>query len=897
MVDISRRSLLKTSVASAVGAGVIGVASAQDKDRDGRETNDDDTLTDDAPSVVGTLDRFSTTAFGCEMTGPYVFEDGSLLHSMQHPNRDNPEPFDRGGIGYYRDFTFEFDGANNEFAVPSAPQGEQQDIVRAADSAFEVLIQEGDEINGGTERWGITQTPDGIDVTTENFAGTTYGKSGSNPDANHFVATNEEGTEGYMFTNDENSPGNIARTPLSQTDEGEWEADAENALNLPNLPQFRAIGGTRINCYGDKTPWNTPVSSEENYAHPRGNLETTVGEIVEADSGEGLRAGAYFWNRPNPVSIQDAVNEYEEVDGWYVQGYWNMDGVEHLAYYLGAEPVPADEENPIDPIGDTYPNPYRYGYHVDIRNPAANPEDIEPHKYYVMGRAAWEAPDFLPDERTVYGCSDGDSKGVYKFVADEPIPSYDDPMDIEGTLYAPEITNDEAASGASPAQVPLDVEWIPLGHASNGEVEEWISEFDDITQVDYLESHVEGWSEGDEVTEEVLKEADIEVIENGNQDLIADEEIVEWARQWEERGPDGVDEELRRIPFLETRDAAAEIGATIEFNKAEGVDSADDAEPGDFVYFGISELNDAMDDQPANPGGDIALDRVDGGVVYRAELERDYNVSRLEPVVVGPDFTGEEAMADVDDALRNVDNVYVMDDGRVLCCEDGWRGGNRSYPNDGMYVYQPPVAVDVDSAAVAYEESVEVAVTASSLPAGLSGARLSVSVSHDDVARITGASYAADVELTAGPTVSADGSTVELEIADLTDEIQPGATDVTLAEIELTGTGAGTTDLVVDVAAMDDDDGEAIEVQGRTGVLVTGPPSLGGGSGGAAPTDPDGDGKYEDVNGNGRMDYDDVVLLFEELESDAVQLNVDAFDFNDNGRIDYDDAVDLYEEL
>jgi len=37
-----------------------------------------------------------------------------------------------------------------------------------------------------------------------------------------------------------------------------------------------------------------------------------------------------------------------------------------------------------------------------------------------------------------------------------------------------------------------------------------------------------------------------------------------------------------------------------------------------------------------------------------------------------------------------VDNVYTMRDGRVICCEDGWRGGNRSYPNDGMYIYQPP---------------------------------------------------------------------------------------------------------------------------------------------------------------------------------------------------------------
>ncbi len=895
---------MRTSVAAAVGAGVAGVASAE-KDRESRDTDNDDTQTEGAPSVVGTMKRFSTTAFGAEMTGPFVFEDGSLLHSLQHPSRDNSEPWNRAGIGYYRDFRFELDGDNDDFEKPSAPQGEEQDFVRSAGPEFEMLIQEGDEINGGTERWGITQTPDGRDITTENFAGTTYGDSGYNPDSNQFVATNEEGTEGYVFTNDENSPGNVMRTPLSQNEDGEWGADAENAINTVNTDAFREIGGTRINCYGDLSPWNTPLSSEENYAHPRANLAGTISDIAEAGSGEGLRAAAYFWNRPNPHEIQSAVNEYEEVEGWYVQGYWNMTGVEHLAYYLGAEPVEAETDdegeriNPLEPIGDAYPNPYRYGYHVDIRNPTADPDELEPVKYYVMGRAAWEAPDVLPDERTAYGCSDGDSKGIYKFVADRPIPSYDDPMDVAGTLYAPKITNDAASSGASPAQVPLEVEWIPMGHASNGEIESWIAEYDGITQVDYLESHTD-WSEGDEVTEEVLKQADLEVIENGNRDYISDEDILEWAEQYEANGPDGVDEELRRVPFLETRDAAKEIGASIEFNKAEGVDSIDGARPGDFVYFGISELNDDMDDQPTNDGGDIALDRVDGGVVYRAELERDYNVSRLEPVIVGPDFTEEEAMADADDALRNVDNVYVMDDGRVLCCEDGWRGANRSYPNDAMFVYQPPVSVDVESAAVSYGKTVELAVTASSLPAGFSGARLDVSVSNPEVAEITGASYSEAFGLTASPETRGSGSAVRLKVAD-TERAVEGGMDVTLATLEVEGVGTGTTDLVVDVHEMDDDDGASIDVEERSGLLVTGPQPVGSGPdsgpGGRAPTDPDDDGRYEDVNGNGRLDYDDVVLLFENIETDAVRMNESAYDFNENGEIDYDDIVSLYEEI
>ncbi|UTF55931.1 alkaline phosphatase PhoX [Natronosalvus rutilus] len=690
MVDQPKRNLMKASIATLVGAGVAGVASGAGDSYRGYSpddsTDDDDTLTEGAPSVVGDLKRFSTTAFGAEMTGPFVFEDGTLLISVQHPSRNNPAPYDKGGVGYYRGFQFEFEGTNDDFTESPAPVEEQQDTVWAADAKFEYLIQEGDPINGGTERWGIVETPDGREVTPENFAGTTYGDPGYNMDCNQFVATNDDGTEGYLFTNDENSPGNVMRTPLRKTEDDEWEADPENAINTVNTNAFREIGGTRINCYGDLSPWETMISSEENYAHPRANLTGTISDIIEAGDGEGLRGAAYFWNRPNPSEIQTAINEYDEVDGWSVQGYWNMTGVEHLAYYLGADPVESGDGNPIDPIGDVYPNPYRYGYHVDIREPTA--DEPQPVKYYVMGRAAWEAPDILPDERTVYGCSDGDSKGIYKFVADRPISSYQDPMDVAGTLYAPKITNDEAASGKSPAEVPLEIEWWELGHASNVEIESWITEYDDVTQVDYLESHT-NWSEGDKVTEEVLKEADLEVIENGNSDYISDEAIVEWAEQYEKQGPNCVDEELRRVPFLETRAAAKEIGASIEFNKAEGVDSKDDARPGDYIYFGISEFNDDMDNQAPDDGGDIALDRVDGGVVYRAELGPRYDVSTLEPVVVGPDFTSEEAMKDVDDSLRNVDNVYAMRDGRVLLCEDGWRGGNRSYPNDALYVYEP----------------------------------------------------------------------------------------------------------------------------------------------------------------------------------------------------------------
>ena len=63
------------------------------------------------------------------------------------------------------------------------------------------------------------------------------------------------------------------------------------------------------------------------------------------------------------------------------------------------------------------------------------------------------------------------------------------------------------------------------------------------------------------------------------------------------------------------------------------------------------------------------------------------------------------------------------------------------------------------------------------------------------------------------------------------------------------------------------------------------------------PTDPDGDGRYEDVNGDGEVTYADVVDLFENFDSAAVEDNPEAFDFNGNGRLDFDDIIALFNSL
>jgi len=61
------------------------------------------------------------------------------------------------------------------------------------------------------------------------------------------------------------------------------------------------------------------------------------------------------------------------------------------------------------------------------------------------------------------------------------------------------------------------------------------------------------------------------------------------------------------------------------------------------------------------------------------------------------------------------------------------------------------------------------------------------------------------------------------------------------------------------------------------------------------PNNPDNDDLYEDVNGNGRLDFDDAVTLFQGYMGDdsCATNNEKYFDFNDNGRLDSDDAVEL----
>ena len=67
--------------------------------------------------------------------------------------------------------------------------------------------------------------------------------------------------------------------------------------------------------------------------------------------------------------------------------------------------------------------------------------------------------------------------------------------------------------------------------------------------------------------------------------------------------------------------------------------------------------------------------------------------------------------------------------------------------------------------------------------------------------------------------------------------------------------------------------------------------------GGDLPLDTDGDGLYDDANGNGRTDFADVVLYFNQMAWISVHEPVAAFDYTGNGRVDFADVVWLFNRL
>jgi|GEM_PF-246231 len=203
-----------------------------------------------------------------------------------------------------------------------------------------------------------------------------------------------------------------------------------------------------------------------------------------------------------------------------------------------------------------------------------------------------------------------------------------------------------------------------------------------------------------------------------------------------------------------------------------------------------------------------------------------------------------------------------------------------------------------DGNSVRADGTIDGQVTLSQAADGLAGFDVTVSLADTAVATITDASVASAFPSNLqSVSIAADGSDVTLEATDANDQIESGATDVALGTITFTPQSAGETDVATAIDQIDADGGSLIEptVEGGRLTVTQVLDAIGDNP---APTDPDGDGLYEDINGNGRIDANDVVVLFNHREDSAITDQIEYFDFNGNGRdvLDFDDINELFEE-
>ena len=135
-----------------------------------------------------------------------------------------------------------------------------------------------------------------------------------------------------------------------------------------------------------------------------------------------------------------------------------------------------------------------------------------------------------------------------------------------------------------------------------------------------------------------------------------------------------------------------------------------------------------------------------------------------------------------------------------------------------------------------------------------------------------------------------------IKAIDLYDQIKANATNVTLATITIRPeTIAGNGSIALTINELDDDNGYPINVITKNATLhVINLLPLPGCN---IPTDINKDGLYEDINGNGLIDFDDVVEFFQYMEWIEQNWPFKIVDFNSNNLIDFDDIVELFKEV
>lgn len=568
------------------------------------------------------LVRLATVPTGAEVTGAFVTNDGDLFFNFQHPDDVNDET-DGEGKTHNRGGVGVVQGVN----INKLPKNAISTPIPVSDEEKETV-----QVAYGEYKL-LGQYGDDFGGNLSDGLGAIVGASGKQepgsvaegwPDFNGFISTGAN--EGYLFTNWEYFPGGMSRMKLAKdANTGVWSVDNTDVSML----DFGTYG-TVANCFGSVTPWNTPLTSEE-----------------WGNNGDAT----WSWNHPD-----DTDNASRD----------------ELAKFINAGISNATEAT-------LFPNTYRYHYIVEITDPAGT---ATPVKRYALGRFEHENAVVMPDQKTVYLSQDSTNGVFYKFIADTA-------GDLSaGTLYAAKLTQD--AGSNEPAVTGFDITWIELASGDEATIESWIAEYDAIDTDSYVADRSNYLTDADAIAW-AAGNATFGTADTQSAQAVTD------GYEGAETYPGTVSAGQimdNRVAFLESRKAARAKGATAEWRKFEGINIntkraqtlVEDGDPttNAYVYFAIADMDKGMIDGV----GDIQLNaRVkDCGGVYRMALADNYDVSRIEPVLMGAAERNVEGIEECDaNGLSQPDNVVVMEDGRILIGEDGGQANNT------LWMYDPSV--------------------------------------------------------------------------------------------------------------------------------------------------------------------------------------------------------------
>ncbi|TAJ44612.1 PKD domain-containing protein [Methanofollis fontis] len=196
---------------------------------------------------------------------------------------------------------------------------------------------------------------------------------------------------------------------------------------------------------------------------------------------------------------------------------------------------------------------------------------------------------------------------------------------------------------------------------------------------------------------------------------------------------------------------------------------------------------------------------------------------------------------------------------------------------------------------VAIGATSNITVVLSSVPDGLAGYNITVALSDPSVGEIVGICYPTWANMPMNSNLPTDA--VYVQAVDLGGSVGSGATDVALCTLTVRGDAPGTTNLTITATKVDDTIGGRYEVTVTDATLTVQNilpfPNPAGGYF-PPPTDPDGDGLYEDLDGNGFIGFNDVVIYYQNMNFIESKQPLAAFDYDGSGFVGFNDVVILY---